>query len=436
MQLDYKKIREYYSRKDVKDELLKIAQNREVQAWFSDVRGKRPDTINFPGDIDDLVKKGMTSFHISEERWHDPLQLKPGMNKRELDENRSGWDLLLDIDCKDVEISRITAELLLEALIFHDVKDISLKFSGNHGFHIGIPYESFPEQLNGKQTRLLFPELVRIVANYLKEMIKPFLTERILKIYSLDKLSLKFTKHMKDLVKEGKFDPYSIVDIDSVLISSRHMFRAPYSINEKSNLVSIPLNPTKEALRTFKLEDAKIENVKVKLIFLDMENVTKESARNLLLQSYDWNMKNQKADVKILEKKTYENSTDEILEEDFPPCIKLLLKGLKEDGRKRAVFILINFLRHCNWPLDKIEKTLNEWNKKNYEPLREGYAKSQLEWSKKQSNIILPANCDNPAYYKSMAICVPDGLCKMIKNPVNYAIRKSRMRKDSKKNKK
>ena len=108
----------------------------------------------------------------------------------------------------------------------------------------------------------------------------------------------------------------------------------------------------------------------------------------------------------------------------FPPCIKNILKGL-EDGRKRSVFILINFLRSLGWDFDSIEKELYEWNKRNKEPLRENYIASQLKWHKKNP-IYLPPNCDNRNYYLDIGVCQPDPLCKGIKNPVTYSFKSRR----------
>jgi hypothetical protein len=65
-----------------------------------------------------------------------------------------------------------------------------------------------------------------------------------------------------------------------------------------------------------------------------------------------------------------------------------------------------------------LEKRIEEWNKKNYKPLKEGYVKAQLDWHQKQKSI-LPPNCDK-SYYKDIGVCSPDGLCAKIKNPVNY----------------
>ena len=65
-------------------------------------------------------------------------------------------------------------------------------------------------------------------------------------------------------------------------------------------------------------------------------------------------------------------------------------------------------------------------NKLNYTPLREGYVKAQLSWSKRQK-AILPPNCDK-TIYEEIGVCHPDALCgaaKTIKNPVNYTIKKT-----------
>ncbi|MDD5649971.1 MAG: hypothetical protein PHF86_06050 [Candidatus Nanoarchaeia archaeon] len=422
MEIDPKLVREYYNRKDIQNELLKISKNREVQIWINQIRGKRPEVINYTGDINSLVRDGMTSLHVSVERWKDPLQLKSGMTKKELDELRLGFDLLLDIDSKCLDYSKLTADLLVEALKFHEVKDISIKYSGNAGFHIAVPFEAFPETIRGDNVRLLFPDLVRVIASYLKEMIKPFLTEKLLK-FSLEELANNVHKTQNELLTDGKFDPFNVVDIDTILISSRHMFRSVYSLNEKRGLVSIPIKD----IKSFKIEDAEIKNVKTDIKFLDYENVTPESAKNLLLQAYDWNMKKEVVKPEYKTISTFPEK--EITEEYFPPCITSLMAGLKQDGRKRSIFILMNFLINMGWSIEKIEAFLNEWNKKNYEPLKEGYIKAQVLWYKRQNTKILPANCDNQSYYKSIGICNPDGLCGKIKNPVNYAVRKVNIKK-------
>jgi hypothetical protein len=109
--------------------------------------------------------------------------------------------------------------------------------------------------------------------------------------------------------------------------------------------------------------------------------------------------------------------------ESFPPCIVLGLNGLK-DGRKRFMFILRNFLSSSGWGKEEIKLTFENWNKKNLEPLRQSEIEIQTKYITKK---VLPPNCDRKEYYDALLICKPDGLCKMIKNPVSYAKRKTLM---------
>lgn len=412
------KILKYYSRKDVQRAIVDAAKDREVAVRFGSDFGKRPDVLQFDNDVYISAAKGATSFHISEERWRNPLDLKTGMTKVQLDSLRKGCDLILDIDCKFLEYSKICADLLVRALKFHDIKNYGLKFSGGSGFHISVPFEAFPSQVNNQETKLLFPEGVRVIAEYLKGMIKAPLSEKILSISTLHEISKATKKPMSELVIANSFNPFSVADIDSVLISSRHMFRCPYSINEKTHLVSVPVENPLE----FNISNAKMENVSAAVPFFKQPEG--EEASQLIIQAFDYMKKvtpsyilpkdatNQKREFKEIE--------TEVSPEYFPPCIKLLLNGVPEDGRKRAVFILTNFLQNVGYSHEKVETMLNEWNKKNYEELREGYIRAQVSWAKRQAKKLLPPNCDNEAYYLNINVCKPDNICKMIKNPVNY----------------
>jgi DNA primase large subunit len=124
-----------------------------------------------------------------------------------------------------------------------------------------------------------------------------------------------------------------------------------------------------------------------------------------------------------------------IPERSFPPCIKNISKGLA-DGRTRSLFTLINFLRSANWDWEQAEKYIYEWNEKNTPPLRENYVRSQIRWHKARGKSILPPNCDHEGWYKDFGACKPDGICKAIKNPVNYGMRGQRKEKPPKEPKK
>ena len=150
-------ILKFYGRRNIQAEIVNLAKNREVAVKFGEKGyGRRPDVLQYESDVKELAQEGATSFHLSEEHWHDPLKLKTGMVRKDLDELRSGWDLILDIDCKFIEFSKITAQLLIEALHFHNIHSIGLKFSGNRGFHIVLPFNTFPPVVNGKNIILLF----------------------------------------------------------------------------------------------------------------------------------------------------------------------------------------------------------------------------------------------------------------------------------------
>ncbi|MEA3430965.1 MAG: hypothetical protein U9R08_06860 [Nanoarchaeota archaeon] len=413
----------HYKRIEIQQAMVEAAKSREVAVSYNmKGYGKRPDVLNHANDVMELVKGGATSFHVSEEIWSNPLQIDSKMSRKELENLRKGWDLLLDIDCKSLEYSKITADLLIKALKYHDIKCISCKFSGNHGFHIGIPFEAFPDKVHNKETRTLFPEAPRFIAAYLQSMIKEKLVENLLKFEDINTIAAKTEKTYTEIIKDNKFDPFEVIDIDTILIASRHLYRMPYSFNEKSGWVSIPIDPDK--VLEFDVETAKAENVKIsEFKFLDVNKVRPNEARQLILQAYDFNLK--KIDEYKEEKQSrYEDLQEAIPEQFFPPCIKKVLEGL-DDGKKRAVFILINFLSSVGWGYDEIEKRLKEWNSRNKDPLKEVYLLGQARYAKQHKKKILPPNCNNNMYYKDLAICLPDNLCGKVKNPVNYARRKT-----------
>ncbi|MBW2992383.1 hypothetical protein KY345_04160 [Candidatus Woesearchaeota archaeon] len=435
----------FYKRKDVQDAIVSYSKDREVAVKFGDKGfGKRPDVLNYPRDILELVKQNATSFHISEEIWQNPLQLSPEMRREQLDENRGGWDLVLDIDCPFLEYSAIAGSLIVQALKYHGVKSVSCKFSGNHGFHIGIPFEAFPEKVRDKLVKDLFPEAPRVIAAYIKYFIKEQLGAQILAKGGLLEIIKKTGKKKEELVNNGKFNPFSVLEIDTVLIASRHLYRAPYSFNEKSGLISIPINP--EKILKFDKRLAEPNNVKVnRFVFLDRSGVAEDEAKRLFVESYDYDARNQE-NINVEEslreenkvKRSYDDSAQKAVPQDFfPPCVKNILKGL-QDGKKRSLFILTNFLTCCNWGYEDIESLLYRWNKRNNEKgeqLREVMIKGQLRYHKQRKKKIPPPNCRRA--YEDFQVCKPDALCVKIKNPVQYAKRKAYFaRKDSEKEEK
>ena len=418
----------YYSRKDVQHRLVEAAQNREISVRYPDGGfGKRPDILQYENEVYNLARQGAVSFHFSQEKWSDPMQLKPGMSRQELQNLRIGFDIIFDIDCKFVEYSRRCALLIQELLKMEGIGNIHTKFTGSTGFHIGICFESFPAVIEGREVKTLFPEMMREAAEYVKEKIRNDLAAAILDVSEWREIADATGKEIVQLKnKEGRFNPFSVIDIDSVAISSRHMIRAPYSLNEKSGRVSIPI----KSINNFNVRAALIQNVETSIGYLDAyePGEAKNFLDNVFMHSYS---KQQKKEIKeqaglLKSFKAFEVPKIAIKDEEkFPPCMKLLLQGVKDDGRKRAVFIMINFFLQLGWNLEDIESALLEWNKRNYEPLREGYIRSQVNWFRKQTTQARTPSCSNEAYMKGIGVCKPDGFCKFIKTPAHYTLKRA-----------
>ncbi|MBT3582221.1 hypothetical protein HN924_01435 [Candidatus Woesearchaeota archaeon] len=406
---------EHYSNPEVMKELARVSQDREVgivmQGGFF---GKRPDIIQYPKEIEALARKGATSFHISQERWFDPMHLSSESTKREIDALRKGWDLIVDIDCPHFDYSTLAAETILEALDVEGVEP-QIKFSGNRGWHIAIPFEAFPDKVGKKKTKDMYGEASEAILLYLRNIINKQLWVKIKeKEGDLRKVVERIGK------KPTSEDISKYIGLDLALGKPRHLIRAPYSLHEKTGLVSITIDP--KDIKKFDRDWAKPENIKeINDSFLNPEKVKRGSALELLgsarieqrQRELEKSSTGEVTQITEIEGKVHENK--------FPPCMKLILNGLT-DGRKRGLFALLNFLKCCNWSWQEIEQTIKAWNDKNAEPLKEGYIISQLNWHRRNPKKVPPSNCKE--YYVEIGICQPDNICKSIKNPLSYVKRK------------
>ena len=483
----------YYSRPEIQKAIYNFCMNREVSPRYFEGFGKRPDALQYPTDIINLAKKGATSFHCSEEIWEDPLKISTELNEKQLIELRTGWDLLIDIDCEQgMEFSILAAKSIIEALEQHGVKNVGIKFSGSKGFHILIPWKAFPKKINGIPTASLFPEVPRKIVGYLrslsrekiKKMLPPGFEERfkgkavkkgitcqtcneISKIYEQVELYCKFCrqgetrKSGKGEIKEGKCaeckreleiisrkefyeclkcnknslkepnnfieglienDLFELMGLDLVLVSPRHLFRTPYSLHEKTALASVVLG--KDELENFQKErDA--DPLRIKIRDFNPEVKENESAE-LVMQALDWAKETKFGEEKgIKAKGKYSDfkpiKLEGLKESQFPPCIAKILKGMG-DGKKRGLFAILNFFRSIGMDKILMEKKIYEWNDKNEVPLKKGYISAQLSWAYKRKPI-MPPNCKE--FYQGIGMCSPDNVCRTIKNPVNYVVRKN-----------
>lgn len=419
----------YYKRREVQKAIVEQAQGKEIAVRFSDFFGKRPDVLMYEDDVLEFAKKKATSFHCSEELWSNPLNLKSDMKKQEVEELRTGWDLILDIDCHHFAYSKLAAHYLVVMLKDLGILSVTCKFSGNKGFHIAVPFEAFPEQINGVYTKTLFPDAPRKIAFYLRDKLKPILEKGIMSIERnianvVERTGLKYDEIVKKSADSSgspnlSLDAERFLEIDTILIAPRHLYRMPYSLHEKSLLASVPVDVDK--ILKFKKELADPGKIKFDIPFLDRSKAKRGEAQTLLLNAFDFYPKEKETDR---ERKEYDLPSEAIGEEFFPPCIKTMLNGL-EDGKKRALFTMINFLKGSGWDVGAIEQRVYEWNKKNPEPLREVYLKGQIYQARKTKDAVPPHNCKS--YYQDLRVCNPDSFCNKIKNPLQYTRLKAEM---------
>lgn len=401
----------YYSRPQIQQAIVQAAKDREaVGVYRTDSFGSRPNTLLYPQDVLSQVKHGMVEFHCSIELWENPMTVQ----------QRKGFDLIFDIDSKKMEHGKIAAQILLAVFEEHGIKNYSVKFSGNRGFHVGIPWICIPKQIDFKPTATLFPDIARKVAFYVRSCMEQRLEKNLLAKYSKEELSQITEKPLNKIERAQGINPFQVVDIDPVLISPRHLYRMPYSLNKKAYLVSLPLR--KDQLNDFQREDAQAFKVKADVPFL--EGGEEGEADLLFAESIDWHTRNKAVQEKKVEPKRQEQQA-RVSETLFPPCIKAILQGLK-DGKKRSLFILINFLRSMKWDWEDIEKALQAWNQKNTPPFREQYLTTLLRYYKNKKATFPPPSCTQEGYYLSMGVCQPDKTCvsrESLKNPINYPFR-------------
>jgi hypothetical protein len=467
MSVDFLKLKQqrilYFKRSKIRNSIVEAAENKEIDVQFQNIKSKLIDgnvtdeifsyhlkqrtVLKFPQEVLDLALKGASSFHASEELWSNPLSVKTGMNKKELDELRIGWDLVVDIDCHMLEYSKIAAHIIIEFFKSYNIKSISCKYSGNKGFHVGIPYEAFPQKINGEDTAKLFPEAPRKIILFMIHKISSILGDKILEYENgnfqniIEKTKIPYDQlvirryNPKIYQDEDAVNGAKIADIDVGLISSRHLYRMPYSFNEKSGLLSIPIHI--DSVLKFDKNIAKPEFVKIDdnnddIKFLNRDYVDYGEASQLLKDAYDFcatiniNEKIKEDNIskaKIFDnsKKDYEPPKEPVDEKCFPPCILNALNGM-EDGKKRMLFALLNFLSSLGWDKEKSTELLKKWNEKNPDPITETIMNGQIRYSYLKKDPILPPNCKD--YYMDLGLCKPDKLCERVKNPCNYALKK------------
>ncbi len=240
-------------------------------------------------------------------------------------------------------------------------------------------------------------------------MTKKELIEKITQLTKSDS-----SKYVKD------FQASDAVVPDLILVSPRHLFRMPYSLHEKTSLASVVLLP--EQIKDFQPKDADPLKAEPKNF---MPDAKEGEAAELLREALDWHKAQNPDEAEKSGKSDKEFKPivlKEISERNFPSSIRKILQGIKGDGRKRALFIILNFFRSVGMDRKDVEQMISRWNSKNQVPLKDGYIKAQLIASYRRK-AIPPPNYDKD-YYRALGILPTEEEIR-VKNPVSYMVRKT-----------
>jgi hypothetical protein len=280
-----------------------------------------------------------------------------------------------------------------------------------------VPAEAFPKEIDYKPIASVYPNVPRIVVGFIRDRISEKLMQELTARHTFKELLSKLDSPPSSL------NPYLFVEVEKEW-GVRHLFRAPYSFNEKTWLVSLPIS--KQQMKAFDPSMANPSNVSALPKLEGFIKSASGEAERLVRAALDWHaIQTAETPRKAVPVRQYDGVKEKIPEQYFPPCIKLILGGLK-DGRKRSVFTLITFLRNVGWACDEAEARIAEWNGKNLPPLPVNYVNGQLRWHKVQTRKISPPKCAHEQFLASISLCQPDSVCKSngdkvtLKNPAGY----------------
>src|SRR3989338_8403883 len=91
----------YYSKPEVQRAIFDFSSNREVVPRYFEGFGKRPDSLQYPGDIFPMVQRGATSFHCSIELWQDSLSLSTGQTREKITKLTIGSKYVKDFSASE-----------------------------------------------------------------------------------------------------------------------------------------------------------------------------------------------------------------------------------------------------------------------------------------------------------------------------------------------
>jgi len=293
-----------------------------------EVDGKFTKHFGFEGkwQINKYIYRAQDYFSI-----HVSTQVYSKLNQNKVLYNH----LIIDIDADNLKESTIQLIKILDILekdlrLVRD-KDFYVKYSGNKGYHIIIPFWKFDKLI-------VYEDLILLIKYKLKNF-----------------------------------------DIDWQLLDSQHhLIRDFWSYNPKGDKISLYL-PKDEKISLLVVKYSKVEERSLDKIFelsnklkqnIDFKPLTKKQVG--LLNSLISEIKENK---KLIEKLKEINKTVKKINQKpikigkgfFPKKVKEILnKGIQKDGRERFLFLLATICKANGYSYKEFEQLVKQWNEKNY----------------------------------------------------------------------
>jgi hypothetical protein len=262
----------YYGqeRKDVAKAIYRYGRDRRVimttePGTLGGTKGQ--DGFRNPDEILDLARQAMKGSDNAAPKkypgFHGTLG-KHSIERGIFMKAQKGADVIIDIDVKgDYKAAFDEGRKVLEFLDFYNAP-YRVKFSGGSGPHIIIPYEAFPKSQSSRSAYRAHQVLFRFIS------------------------SRSGAKH-----------------IDSSSSSTSHFHRIPYSLNEDTGLVSLPLK--RDQYDDFTLSMAEVPNVEVdEDWFQEPDEEAKEALAEMILDA-----KGKSKRMGIIRKRSMEDDTEE-----------------------------------------------------------------------------------------------------------------------------
>jgi hypothetical protein len=286
----------YYSHQDILDALAFQCKNREVFLKGKNYVSHRPLKAGNKDELDALIRKYnfKEPFGIfsSLELYDNPLNYG----------KRIGWDFAIDLDGDNFGNVKKCTMAVAGVLETFGIKAIKIKFSGRRGYHLIIDGGAFDIFESEDEFIKAYPNLPKLICKFIEASLKP------------------------DQKRNVKFD-YD-------LYQPRRLLRLAYSLHEESGLVSKPLFI--DEIPSFKLEDAKPENIRINWDWLSIKPELGE-AWNLLDAVSKWvkKRKDEVPAIKIVKPSLLKKNLKRY------EWIENLLNKSVDDGRHRILWLII-----------------------------------------------------------------------------------------------